>query len=201
MFFPERFFRDHRPNLDDAGRIVLAVAGVHLLGYYLLLLGGAVLVSLQQTSLGVAELLADPGLGVYALGPGLALFVLLDWLLVSALLHVAIKLLHGQGTYGDTLSVVGRSSPATLLGLVVGGVGFGIALWENPLVMSFDAKLAAVAPTVVLAGVVGGLLTLLWQGYVWPAGLRQAHDVGPAAAGKATGLTVLVGAIALLASL
>lgn len=200
MFFPERFFRDNRPNLDDAGRVVLGVAIVHLLVSYLVLLGGAVLVSRQQSD-GVAELLADLGPEVYALGPAIGLTIVLDWLLVSAVLHLAIKLLHGEGTYGDTLSVVGQSAPATLLGLLVVVLGFGLALWENSLVMSFDAKLAAAVPTVALAGVVGGLLTLLWQGYIWPAGLTAVHDVEGAAAGKATGLTVIVGAVALLTTL
>ncbi|MEF8775386.1 MAG: YIP1 family protein [Haloarculaceae archaeon] len=120
LFFPERVFRDNRSDLDDGRRVVLAVAGVHPLGDYLLLLGGAVFVSRQQTTYGVPELLADLELGVYGFGPVLALSVVLLWLLVSAVLHVAIELLHGEGTYGDTLSVVGRSSPATLLGLLGG---------------------------------------------------------------------------------
>jgi hypothetical protein len=67
--------------------------------------------------------------------------------------------------------------------------------------MSFDAKLVSIAPVMTLAGVVGGLLTLLWQGRIWPPGLRRVHDCSPGVAGKATGMTVLVGAITLLLAL
>lgn len=198
LFFPDAHFRERSPTLDSANRIVVAVAGIHLVGYYLLLLAGAVVVSLQQDTFGLSELLADLGVWAYAQGPLVALLVLLDWLVVSAILHVAVKLRHGGGTYGDTLSVVGWSSPATLLVLLVGGVGLLLALAGNRMTMSFDAKLAAVAPAVALASTAGGLLALLWQGYVWPAALERAHDVERSAAAEATAATVVVSAVAVL---
>lgn len=174
---------------------------VHLLGYYMLLLAGAVLVSLQQSTFGVGDLLADLGPGTHGLGLVVAALIVVDWLLVSCVLHVAAILLGGDGSYRDTLGVVAWSTPATLVALLVVGAVYLLALWGNPLVMSFDAKLLAIAPAVSLAGVIGGLLTLLWQGRIWPAGLQPVHDVSPGTAGRATGVTVLVCALALLLAL
>jgi hypothetical protein len=201
LFFPETHFRDRRPSFPDAGRLVLAVAGLHAAGYYLLLLAGAAIVAGQQATFGAGELLADLGIGAYAAGVVVALLVLVDWVVVSAVLHAVVRFRGGEGTYTDTLSVVGWSAPATLLGLLVGGAGFLLALHGNTLTMSYDAKLVTVSPTVALAGGVGALLTLLWQGKVWPPGLARSHDIDRTTAARTAAATVVLCGLALLLTL
>ena len=201
LVFPHRFYRERQPEPGDAGPIVLGVGLVSVLAFYVVLLAGAVVALVQHYSLDTLGLLADLGPGVYAMGLLVPLATLANWLLAGFVLHVAIRLGGGEGGYVDTLAIVGWSTPATLLGALVTGVGFLLALWGNPVAMSYDAKLVAVAPGIGLAATVGGLLSLLWQGYCWPPGLRRVHDVDGGASGKATALTVVLGAIGLLLTL
>ncbi|MFB6195755.1 MAG: YIP1 family protein [Haloplanus sp.] len=198
LVFPDAFFSTRPVRTADAGRVVLLVAALHAVGYYALLLAGAAVASSQGSSFGVTELLADLGGWTYAQGLLVGLLVVLNWLIVGAVLHIALSLRGDAGPYADTLAVVGWSSPAALLSPLVGGVGFLLAVHGNTLAMSYDAKLAAVAPAATLASVVGGLLTLLWQGHVWSAGLRHVHGVDRRAAAEATALTFVLGVAALV---
>mgnify|MGYP000155525846 CR=1 FL=1 len=201
LVFPHRFYRERRPDPGDAGPIVLGVGLVSAVAVYAVFLLGAVVVSLQHASADTVGLLADLDPGIYALGLLAPVAVVANWLLVGFLLHVAVTLGGGDGEYADTLAVVGWATPATLLAMGVTAVGFLLALWGNPLQMSYEAKLVAVAPGVGLAATVGGLLSLLWQGYCWPPGLRRVHAVDGGAPGRATALTLAIGAIGLLLTL
>ena len=192
---------ERRPAPGDAGPLVLGVALVWFVAFYVLLAAGAVLVSLQHASLDALGLLAGLDAGVYAAGLAVPLVVLLNWLVAGLVLHVAISLGGGDAGYVDTLAVVGWSTPATLLAALVTGLGFLLSLWGNPVPMGYGAKLVSVGPGIAVAAVVAGLLSLVWQGYCWPPGLRRVHDVDGGAAGKATAATVLIGALGLLFSL
>ena len=201
LVFPHRFYRERQPDARDAGPIVLGVGLVSAVAVYVVLLLGAVVVSLQHASADALGLLADLDPGIYALGLVAPVAVVANWLFVGFLLHVAVTVGGGDGDYADTLAVVGWTTPATLLAIVVTAVGFLLVLWGNPLQMSYDAKLVTVAPGVGLAATVGGLLSLLWQGYCWPPGLRRVHTVDGGPSGRATALTLAIGAIGLLLTL
>jgi hypothetical protein len=197
LLFPRTFFGDRGGAPPGAWRIVIAVAGVHLVGYYGFLTVAAVIVALQQPAFTALENLRDLGGWTLFQGVLTGLLVLLNWLLVSAVLHGAVRLRHGQGDFDDTVAVVGWSAPATLLALLVGGLGFLIAVARNPLVMSFDATLQAVTPVVSLAGAIGGLLTLLWLGHIWPTALHHTHEIDREHAAQATVLTLALCALVL----
>lgn len=195
LVFPGAFFADRSRSPVGAGWVVLGVAGLHVLGYYGLLAAAAVIVAIKQPAFTVLENLADLGGWTLAQGVLGGFVIVLNWLVVSAILHAAVRLRHGRGDFGDTVTVVGWSAPTTLVALLVSGFGFLVAVSRNPLVMSFDATLAAVAPVVSLVGAVGGLLTLLWLGHIWPTALHHTHEIDRGHAAQATALALGVCAL------
>ena len=198
LVFPGTFFADPPASPPGAGRIVIAVAGVHLVGYYGFLAFAALIVAIQQPAFTALENLADLGGWTLFQGILMGFVVVLNWLIVSAILHGAIRLRHGQGDFVDTVAIVGWSAPATLLALLVSGLGFLIAVARNPIVMSFDATLKAVTPSVSLVGAIGGLLTLLWLGHIWPTALHHTHEIDRGHAAQATALTLGICALVLI---
>lgn len=194
----DRFFDARTPTDAIGGRVVVEVAALHAVWYLCVLVGGAAVASSKQPSTGVVENLADLGLGLYALSVGVGLLVIVNWVVVSAVLHVAITLRHGRGTIGDTMYVVAWSSPAALVAPLLWGTGFLLALSGSPLVMSYDAYVATAAEPAGIAGLIGGSIVLLWQGHLWPAGLERAHDVDHGFAVQASAVTVVLGLVALL---
>ncbi|MFT4922305.1 MAG: hypothetical protein ACI8XM_001518 [Haloarculaceae archaeon] len=88
---PRLFFEDRSPDLGGAARVVGLVALVQaVLASGVVLLIGAQLSVLQEINVGeliLSILIAVPILSV------------INWLVVSGILHVLIKLLNGNGTF------------------------------------------------------------------------------------------------------
>lgn len=200
VFFTERFYADRTPSLESGIRVVAEVASLHGLGFLLVLVGGAVISSWRNATLGGIENLADLSWWVYAVSVGVGLLVIANWLVLSALLHVIIKLRHGDGTFEDTLLVVAWSSPITLIASLFWGAGFLLWIASSQLIMSYDASVIAAAQGARIPGVIGGIISLLWQGHLWPTGLEKRHDVEHEPAVRASAAIVLLGVVALLIS-
>lgn len=198
VLFTEQFF-EQPASTDDSGiRIVTEVAGVHMLGYLLVLAAGAVVATLTHSGFGVVENLADLSWWVYALSGGIGVLVLANWFVLSAMLHVFVKLRHGEGTYADTLYVVAWSLPVTLLGFMFWAGGYLLTIAGSTPVMSYDAFVITAASSAKFPAIAGGVITLFWQGHLWPTGLESVHDVGHTSAVRVSALTVLLGIVPLL---
>jgi hypothetical protein len=195
---PGSFFEGRLPREGVAGGVVLAVAVAHTV----VLLAGFGLLGVQLAALS-ADLSTGEAVGTFLAGaavPSLrvGVFVFVNWLVVSAVLHVLVKLRHGAGTFGDTLYVVGWSAPVALLVPVAVVAGLALGL-QNA------GSAGAVARDVgVVRGTVGGLdllatlVVLCVQGYVWSGGLQRTHDMDYDAALLPVIGTVVLGVLATL---
>lgn len=196
LVFTERFFDTVSEHASDRGTPVVTVALLHVIGYYIVLLAGAIVAALTSEQYTLIGTLGDLGWQPLVTGLVGGGFVLLNWVVVSGVLHTAIKLRNGDGTFGDTLFVVGWSSPVALVVPLVWGGAFLLTVAESSVVMSYDARLATATPGVRLASIAGGMITLLLQSRIWTTGLQHRHAVGRAAAGQATAVTIVLGLVA-----
>ncbi len=198
MFRPGRYYQDDPPEFESGVWFVIIVSLVHMLGYYLFVVLGAILVS-QQQGVGVSELLGDLTTGAHIQGPFISILVLMVWAAMAGMLHIAVKLQHGKAYIRDTLTIVSLSTPATLLGLLIAGGGFLLALNGNITAMPYDILLGRVSHESIVASAIGGSVAFIWMGYVWLSALEAVHDVPRSNARRAVivPVAVLVGSFIL----
>jgi hypothetical protein len=201
LFDPDRFFENRTPRTGVAGLVVTVVAVLHAVLLVAIVGLSVVQLSLLQSEVGLGELLGESAGAVVGEAVVLLVSVFLNWLLVSALLHVVVKLLDGRGRFGATLYVVGWSSPVALLTMLVGGASILLAFQGLDPGGTIEPQLQRVSGVVGGAGALGSLLVLLWQGYIWPAGLERTHEMARDKAVQATGVTVFLGIVATLLTL
>lgn len=199
LVFPDLFFAERTPRRGVAGRVVAAVAilqavlTVALTGLF------AVRVAMlsDTTDLAGAFNLVHPA--TFGDAVSIGVLVIVNWLLVGLLLHALTWYLDSGGTVGETLYVVGWSSPVTLLSPLL--AGFVIAL-SHPGTQPWKGagdQLAVLVGTAMGVALFVGLLGLCWQGYIWIAGLQATHDISRETASKASvGTVVLVGLFTLI---
>jgi hypothetical protein len=201
LLFPDSFFEARAPRNGVAGRVVAAVALFQALFVAVLPALIAVRMSLLGSATSWGNLLATAWGGLVDDGVFVGLLVVCNWLMIGAVLHVAARASGGEGEIGDTLYVVGWSTPAALLSplLVTAVIALSspeATFWEGP-----GDQLEVLAGNVLLAAIFAAALVLCWQGYVWRAGLCEAHDLDRQTAAKASVLTVVLGGLLALVAL
>jgi hypothetical protein len=200
LLSPGSFFTDRSPRTGVGLGVVAAVAAAHLLVVF----GGLLLLGVQAGTLadgtGVGEAVSTVAGTAFGEGVVLSLLVFVNWLLVSVVLHVPAKVLHGDGTFGDTLFVVGWSSPVALLlpAATIAATLFAVggAASAEAATQQFGALRAAVDG----AGLLATVGVLAWQGVIWVAGLKRTHDMPGESAGIAAFVTVCLGLLVTLAA-
>lgn len=200
LLAPDKFFEQRPLETAPAATVVAVVAVLHVLVFFggLLLVG--VLASLLDGEVSIAEALGSVAGQGFGQSIVLGVLIFVNWLVVSTVLHIPTKLLHGEGTFGDTLAVVGWSSPVALL-----LPALTIAATMLTLLTAGSAD-AAVSQVESVRGTIGGVsalgvvVTLIWQGIIWLSGLRQSHDIEEESAAVAVLVTVALGIITALAA-
>jgi hypothetical protein len=195
LLFPHAFFAARTPRTGVAGRAVAAVA--LLLGLSVAALPELIVARMSLLGSGpTARDLLDTAWGSVADDVVLVgLLVVCNWLVIGVVLHAAARVFGGEGEVGDTLYVVGWSTPAALLSplLVTAAVALSspeTTFWTGP-----GDQLDVLAGNVLLAAVFATALVLPWQGYVWRAGLEATHDLDRGTAARVSFLTVLLGGL------
>jgi hypothetical protein len=200
LLSPGSFFADRGPGGGVGLGVVAAVAATHLLVVF----GGLLLLGVQAGTLddgtGIGEAASTVAGTAFGEGVVLSLLVFVNWLLVSVVLHVPAKVLHGDGTFGDTLFVVGWSSPVALLlpAATIAATLFAVsgAASAEAAAQQFGALRAAVDG----AGALATVGVLVWQAVIWVAGLKRTHDMPGESAGIAAFVTVCLGLLVTLAA-
>lgn len=134
--------------------------------------------------------------------PLVFLGTLFGWLVVAAGLHGLSALAGGEGSFGETLAVTGWGMLPSVAGTLLGVVAFWLAVGRVE--FASDPQLLADQVQRLAAGglgplhVVGTLLSVGWQAYIWPGGLEEARDLDRPAALFVVGV---VGFALLLSSL
>ncbi len=197
LFAPSDFFAERTRRDEVAGDIVALVAALH----FVFFVGIFAVIILQLgllSEMSFRQLLVAVGGPVIVQGVVLVVLVFLNWLIVSGVLHVVVKLVDGDGPFGATLYVVGWSSPVALLAPLVSSAGVIVAFTGVSSSAAVSAQLASARATVATTGILGAGLVLLWQGYIWAAGLRDTHDTSQEDAWLASAVTVVIGLIAVV---
>jgi hypothetical protein len=197
LLAPGAFFEERTPRQGVAGWVVAAVA----VGHAVVFLGGFLLVAVQiavlSPEIGVAEALQSFLAQGFVPAAGLSVLVLVNWLVVSAVLHVPVKLRHGDGTFGDTLFVVAWSAPVALL-LPVGVIlALLLAIQGAGSPEQFLRQADAFRGAFDGLGFVATLVVLCWQGYIWTGGLQRTHDMDDGAI-LPVAVTIVLGVLATL---
>lgn len=187
---PFVFFDGRSADLGVAARVVALVALAQAgLSVAIVLIIGAQLSLLQEG--GIGEPILSVVIGVFFL-------VFLNWLVVSGVLHVIIKLRHGNGTFGDTMYVVGWSAPAALLLVVfAGGAAFAATLGIDSSQL-LNTQVEDITQAANVGAIFGSLVALGWQAQIWRAGLRELHDPPREAPMQAAFITAAIGFLAVL---
>ncbi|MFT4922307.1 MAG: hypothetical protein ACI8XM_001520 [Haloarculaceae archaeon] len=190
LIAPREFFRERTPNLGATTLLVAVVALLHTL-----LIVGLLLVVVQLSA--VVEPTAGELLGAvagrsFAQAIGAGVLVFFNWVVVSGILHVVIKLLDGDGTFADTLHVVGWSTPVSLLLIVILGFTVFLSVQGMNSYESVTRQIAEIQSTAGGAAILGSIVVLGWQAQIWRAGLRAVHDPPREAPMKAAFLTAAI---------
>jgi len=118
------------------------------------------------------------------------------WLLVSVGLHAVSAFTYGSGSFAATLAVTGWATPAQLASTLLGLAGIVLAF--NGVEFASDPELLAdqlrrIASTSRgLLGVLGSLVGVTWQAYIWTHGIRESHGSSFGGAATAAGVTAVV---------
>lgn len=121
----------------------------------------------------------------------------LGWLLTAVGLHLTSKLAgSGSGGFGATLAVVGWSTLPAVVQTLFGVAGLWLAL--QGVEFASDPEVVRVQVQRLVDGgpglpkLVGTILAVGWQGYIWTGGLREAHDLARGEALFASGAVAVV---------
>ncbi|WP_135663651.1 YIP1 family protein [Halorhabdus rudnickae] len=189
----EYYQRVERPSLPFASGIVLleALALSALLWVFMNRLFDRIDIS-PATRSEVSGTVSDAVFGI-------AIGVVVGWLLLAAVLHVFVWFADGDGGFGTTLAVVGESELVTIVFLPLTGIGLFAVLGDVPADPAAAAgflenSTTTASPLTLLTSFV----TFVWQAVIQGVGLAVAHDIP---VGKMLTLTVVVGLLGFLFNL
>lgn len=198
LLSPWSFFADRSPRSGVGFGVVALVAVAHVLVVFVGLLLVGVRVATLDDGVGVGQAVSAVAGEVLGASLVLGVLVFVNWLLVSAVLHVPAKVAHGRGTFGDTLFVVARSSPVALLVPVATVAATLLAVGEAGSAEAAARQPGSLRGTVDGASALAVVAVLLWQGVIWVAGLERTHDMDGGQATAAVAVTVLLGLVVAL---
>ncbi|MFC6731866.1 Yip1 family protein [Haladaptatus sp. DYSN1] len=185
LFDPGTFFEEN-PWADDLAAATGVVVLTALVTVVNLLLMG--LIFAQKIDATVThngqQVSADSVLWDVFLGqlPVVFIAAIVGWVLVTAVLHIGIKLADGEGTFGDSLRITGWATIPTIFTafLVTGSVY--LTLRGQPISSSPEQFVGLVQRMQGGAGILGVLISLVsvgWQGYIWAFGMKEFHELEP----------------------
>jgi hypothetical protein len=172
LIAPNRFFGAlgaGRENIGLPALIVLVSALLAGAGAYLL--ASSIVIDVPDVDPATIQMITGV-IGAFA-----AVFMtLLGWAIGSLLIHVAVKLLGGTGSFWSTLSTVGYGSlPQVFSGLLTVAVVLIYHPDLSAIATAGPAALATLAP--VMAVTVVGFIVLVWSVVIEAYGLAHAHDL------------------------
>jgi hypothetical protein len=173
--------------------------GVILALWLSTLLGTIALVLLLVTRVPAAPSGSVGEIIVMAFGQALPILLtlVLSWVILGVVLHVAASLKGGSGSFGKTLSLAGWGLGPTVVVILITFALAGVTVATT----RFPADLQAAAEQfgTVLANADGGFGIVLqfgaaiWQAYIFAGGLSVGHDLEWGDAAVAAGVVALVG--------
>lgn len=121
---------------------------------------------------------------------------LLGWVLVAVALHAVTAFTGRSGSFAATLAVTGWATPAQLVQTVLGAAGLalafsGVDFASDPEVLADQLRRLA-DTTVGALGVLGAVVGVAWQAYIWAHGLHESHDTSLGGAVAASAVVALV---------
>jgi hypothetical protein len=200
LLSPGPFFTDRSPRTGVGFGVVARVAVAHILVVFAGLLLVGVRVATLDASVGIGNAVGAVAGTVVGESIVLGILVSVNWLVVSVVLHAPAKVLHGEGTVGDTLFVVAWSSPVALLLPVATLVALVLAVGDTGSAEAAIRQLDALRGALDGVGALAAFAVLLWQGTIWVAGLKRTHDMPGELAAIAAFVTVCLGLLATLAA-
>ena len=195
LLSPGPFFTDRSPRTGVGFGVVARVAVAHILVVFAGLLLVGVRVATLDASVGIGN-----AVGVVGESIVLGILVSVNWLVVSVVLHAPAKVLHGEGTVGDTLFVVAWSSPVALLLPVATLVALVLAVGDTGSAEAAIRQLDALRGALDGVGALAAFAVLLWQGAIWGADLGRTRDMPGELAAIAAFVTVCLGLLVTLAA-